>query len=158
MLHLQKRKNAFIQLADPHLDCPSRLCDGWLILYGTPASPQPVPVYFTCSNKTVGCTQATIFSKRESLCNVCAKKILLRDVITTGWDNNWVHFDCAHRSVPPPNVFASCLRCKKNIANFEDSAPSRIGTMDGFVHLACKKRIFSSVESDASTANSQESM
>ena len=137
-MHSNRRNSAFIKLRDPHLDCPNAECDGWLQLFGTPAHPKPRPAYLKCSN---ACNQPTIFSKRESECAVCLKTIRVRDIITTGWDHlHWVHIRCAPESVPPPNVFAVCLRCTENITAFEDSVPSRVGTVQGFIHRNCVKR------------------
>jgi hypothetical protein len=133
------RKSAFKEIKDaPPLDCPNNDCPGWLVWWGRHAYPKPIPVFFKCSRN---CSQRTILSKMESDCSVCDARIKECDIITTGWDNiSWVHFRCAHRSVPPPDVFAVCLRCKATIASFEDSVPSKLGSVDGFLHRGCTKK------------------
>ena len=70
-LNNKRRTPYFTQLKDPKLDCPNKDCSGWLILYGIPGIPRPVPSFMQCSNKShvdpsLRCSQPTIFSKRTS--------------------------------------------------------------------------------------------
>jgi hypothetical protein len=144
-LNNKRRTPYFTQLKDPKLDCPNKDCSGWLILFGIPGIPRPVPSFMQCSNKShvdpsLRCSQPTIFSKRTSNCETCDKEIRVGDIITTTWDRKWVHIRCARRSVQPPDVFAVCLRCNLSIGTIHDSEPACIGGVDGYVHVGCTKR------------------
>ena len=130
--NMLNRYSGFVLLKDPKIDCPCPTCDGWLNLYGT--SKGEVPTYFQCSNK---CNQRTIFSKKITLCKGCDANINLKDIITTAWDQSWVHLGCAHRRPQPSNVYAVCLRCKMNINDPEDALPSKNHGVDGFIHKQC---------------------
>lgn len=160
-----KRKSAYVKLPDPNMDCPNRNCSGWLILYGVPTEPKPTPVYFQCSNRAhpdeaFRCKQRVIFSHHPGMCSICDVPILLKDIITTGWDQKWVHLRCAHRSVQPAEIFAVCLRCSGNIADAADAEPGNVGGMDGFLHLGCTKKRrmqLAASDTDGDIVSSQES-
>jgi hypothetical protein len=81
-----------------------------------------------------------MFSKKESKCSVCSAKVLMNDIITQNWDNQWVHISCAITSVQPNNIFAMCLRCTHEIESELDAVPSSVGTTDGYVHVRCSNQ------------------
>ena len=146
MMSSYKSPSAFTKMKDPKMDCPNKNCPGWLALYGSTDLPSPRPTYFQCSHK---CNQPTIFSKKESKCPICKDPIKMREVITPGWDRQWIHYQCASLSTPPPDVFAVCLRCSENITSTEDSIPSSFNGIEGFLHISCtKKRQRSAAETD----------
>ena len=154
-----KRRSAHCQLKDPGLDCPNKDCNGWLNLFGMVTADKPTPAFFQCSNRARGCNQPTIFSKKDSTCEVCDEPIKLKDLITTSWDRKWIHFRCTQRSIQPDNIFAICLRCNENIEDREDSVPSNNGGVEGFIHKRCsKKRSLSTEDTDGEFTSSQGSL
>jgi len=162
-----KRRSAYVKLPDPSKDCPRKNCDGWLSLYGTPTDTGLKPVYFQCSNRanpddSFRCKQRVIFSHHPGTCSVCDESINLQDVITTDWNQQWIHLRCSHRSVQPVTVFAVCLRCTTNIANASDAEPANLGGIDGYLHVSCtpkkRKLLLAGAASDSEFASSQESV
>jgi hypothetical protein len=127
---------------DPELDCPNANCTGYLNLYLYNNNNNPA--YLQCSNKhnpipSLRCEQATIFSRRPGMCPYCHKEIRFKDIITPGWEHDWIHLACAYKNTQPDNIFARCLRCNQNIATAADASPSFNAGMSGFIHLHCMK-------------------
>jgi len=86
------------------------------------------------------CSQPTIFSKRQGVCNVCNDTIAVRDIITSNWDHTWIHIRCAHVDTQPAYIFAVCLRCNSSILDAEDAEPASNGGIEGYIHARCAKK------------------
>jgi hypothetical protein len=134
---------AYLQLPDVDMDCARSNCTGWLRVFGNAVTLEPI--YIQCSNKDhkvaeLRCSKVTMFSRKESKCSVCEAKIIMKDIITQNWDNQWVHYTCAQSSIQPSNVYAICLRCTGEIATESDAVPSSVGTSEGFIHVKCSNR------------------
>jgi hypothetical protein len=89
---------------DPELDCPNANCTGYLNLYLYNNNNNPA--YLQCSNKhnpipSLRCEQATIFSRRPGMCPYCHKEIRFKDIITPGWEHDWIHLACAYKNTQP---------------------------------------------------------